>query len=112
MDYSDILSDAFKLREIILQSDLYLDMKEKEMKMLEDEEVSNLLYLFENLKEEYGQAKRFEKYGADVSLVQKKLSEVKYKLYENSLVKAYNLAYKKMKVQLKYIEDIILEDIK
>lgn len=112
MNYSDILEDAFKLREIILKNELYLDMKEKEKLMLEDENVSKLLLLFENLKEEYNQAKRFEKYGSDISSAQKKLSEVKYLIDENYLVKAYNLAYKKMKLQLKEIEYNIFEDIK
>ncbi len=112
MDYSDILSTTFKLKETILKSELYLDMKEKEKKMLENQEVSKLLLLFDSLKEEYSQVKRFEKYGSDVSLVQKKLSEVKYQLDENSFVKAYNLAYKKMKAQLKCVEECIFEDIK
>lgn len=111
MSNSDILSLTFELREKILNSEVYKELKKRENEMLEDKECSLLLSEFEKAKEEYNQAKRFEKYGSDVNLASKKLSEIKYSVDENKFVKEYNKAYKKMKKQLKEIEKIVLKDI-
>ena len=111
MNNSEILSLTYDLKDKIIESDLYKDLKEKEKKMLEDEECMKLLISFENIKEEYEQAKRFEKYGSDLASVQKRLSEIKYMVDENELVKEYNLAYRRLKKKLKEIEKIVFKDI-
>ena len=111
MNNSEILSLTYDLKDKIIESDLYKELKEKEKKMLEDNECMKLLSAFEQLKEEYEQAKRFEKYGSDVASVQKRLSEIKFKVDENELVKDYNFAYKKLKNKLKEIEKIVFKDI-
>ena len=111
MNNSEILSLTYDLKDKIIESDLYKELKEKEKKMLEDNECMKLLIAFEQLKEEYEQAKRFEKYGSDVASVQKRLSEIKFKVDENELVKDYNFAYKKLKNKLKEIEKIVFKDI-
>jgi len=111
MNNSEILAKAYDLKDKIIESDLYKDLKEKEHLMFEDEECFKLLSAFQIVKEEYKEAKRFEKYGSNVGDVQKRLSELKYKLDENKLVKDYNLAYKKMNKKLKEIEKNIFKDI-
>lgn len=111
MGNSDILSLAFLLREKLINSNLYSDLKEKEKIMLEDEKCFELLNEYQRVQDEYKDAKRFEKYGSNVDQVQKKLSEIKYKVDENTLVKDYSLAYKKMNKKLKEIEKIIFNGI-
>ncbi len=111
MSNSDILSLTYELKDLLLNSDLYKDMKAKEERMLLDKECARLLSCFQQLKDEYKEAKRFEKYGSDVEGVQKRLSEVKYQLDENKLVKEYNEAYKKMRLALKELEKCLFKDI-
>lgn len=111
MSNSDILSLTFELREKIVNSEIYKELKKSEKEMLEDKECSLLLSEFEKAKEEYNQAKRFEKYGSNVESASKRLSEIKYIVDQNKFVKEYNKAYKEMKKQLKEIEKIILKDI-
>ena len=111
MGNSDILSLVYELKDQLLNSDLYKDMKSKEERMFLDKECARLLSCFQQLKDEYREAKRFEKYGSNVEKVQKRLSEVKYQLDENTLVKEYNEAYKKMKVALKDLERNLFKDI-
>ena len=108
---SDILALAFELKDKVLESDLYKDLKEKEKRMFEDEECSKILYEFQVAKSQYEEEKRFEKYGSNPESTYQKLSEIKYKLDENKCVKEYNLAYKKMKKRLREIEKIVFKDI-
>ena len=111
MSNSDILALTFELKEKLLNSDSYKILKMCEKNMIEDKECSLLLSEFEKAKEEYAQAKRFEKYGGDISGATKRLSEIKYLVDENKYVKEYNKAYKEMRKQLKSIEKIIFKDI-
>jgi len=111
MENSEIIALTFKLKEEIVNSDLYKNLKEKERRMLEDEECSKLLHTYQVKQNEYNEAKRFEKYGSDVDGVSKELSEIKYKVDENKFVKEYNEAYKKINKELKNIEKIIFKDI-
>ena len=111
MNNSEILALTFRLKEEIMSSELYKDLKNKEKKMLEDENCSNLLYLYQEAQNKYNEAKRFEKYGSDVSKASKELSEIKQKVYENDLIKAYNDSFKKMNKELKRLEKIIFKDI-
>jgi cell fate (sporulation/competence/biofilm development) regulator YlbF (YheA/YmcA/DUF963 family) len=111
MNNCDILALSYCLKDELLNSELYKNLKEKEQIMLEDKDCSMLLCAFQQLKNEYNEAKRFEKYGSDIDGVQKRLSELKYKLDENKLVRDYNLAYKEMRKKLKQIEKIVFKDI-
>ena len=63
MGNSDILSLVYELKDQLLNSDLYKDMKSKEERMFLDKECARLLSCFQQLKDEYREAKRFEKYG-------------------------------------------------
>lgn len=108
---SEIISMAYELKDRILDSELYKRLKESEKKMLEDEKCSALLQQYQHIKDEYDNAKRFEKYGGNVEFFQKKLSEIKYKVDENEFVKEYNLIFKKMQSELSEIENIIFKDI-
>ena len=111
MSNSDILSLVSELKDQLLSSDLYKEMKSKEERMFLDKECARLLSCFQQLKDEYKEAKRFEKYGSNVEDVQKRLSEIKYQLDENPLVKDYNEAYKRMKMVLKDLERSLFKDI-
>ena len=111
MDCSEILIKVFELKDKIVNSDLYLELKNKEKAMLEDEECSKLLYLYQNVQSKYNEAKRFEKYGSDMASVSKELSETRCKVEEHCLVKDYNECYKRNVKQIKEIEKILFQDI-
>ena len=111
MDNSEILTKVFELKDKIVNSFLYTNLKEKEKRMLDDEECFKLLSLYQEKQTEYNEAKRFEKYGSDVNKASKELSEIKIKVDSNKFVKEYNEAYKLMCKELKKIEKIIFKDI-
>lgn len=108
---NNILELTFELKDIILESEVYKELVNSERKMLEDKDCFSLLNEYDKVKDEYNEAKRFEKYGCDVASVQKKLSEIKYKVDENKFVKDYIRCYKNLKKQLKIIEKILFKDI-
>lgn len=111
MSNSEILSKVFDLKDQIVSSELYIELKNKEKKMLEDEECSKLLYLYQDAQCKYNEAKRFENYGSDMAKVSEELSKIKAKVEENKFVKEYNECYKKMKKELKRIEKILFKDL-
>ena len=84
---TEILSLTYELKEMIINSKEYKDVKEKE-KIMEEKCVS-LLIKYNNLVDEYNNAIRFEKYGSDVNKVQKALHECKIELDTNEYVKDY-----------------------
>ena len=108
---SEIISLVYKLKEEIVNSDLYKDLKKKEKEMLEDEECSKLLIIYQNKQSEYNEAKRFEKYGSNIGAVSNELSCIKYKVDENEFVKRYSEAFKMLNKKLKDIESILFKDI-
>lgn len=111
MNNSEILGKVFDLKEKFINSELYVELKRKEKEMLDNEECSKLLYLYQNVQSKYNEAKRFEKYGSDLKLASKELSEIKCKVEENYFVKEYNECYKRVKKELKRIEKILFKDI-
>lgn len=111
MENSEILALTFKLKDKLVNSDLYRKLKEAERKMLEDSECSRLLCLYQSKQSDYNEAKRFEKYGSDVSKVSKELSNLKVEVENNKLVKEYNESYKLFSKELKKIEEIVFKDI-
>ena len=108
---SEILSKVFELKHKIVNSDLYIEMKNKEKEMLEDEECYKLLCSYQEFQSKYNEAKRFENYGSNVELAGKELSDIKIRVENNHFVKEYNECYKKMKKELKRIEKILFKDI-
>ena len=108
---SDILAKTFELKEMLMNSDTYMQLKECEKNMLDDKECFILLNAYQLAQGKYNDAKRFEKYGGKVEEAQKELSELKLKVDENQLVKEYNKSYKEMRKELKKIESIIFKDI-
>ena len=111
MNNSEIVGKVFDLKDQIVNSELYVELKDKEKKMLEDEECSKLLCLYQDMQGKYNEAKRFENYGSDVDSVSKELSDIKVMVEKNKFVKEYNESYKKMKKELKRIEKILFKDI-
>lgn len=79
--------------------------------MIEDEECFRLLMEYQNSQSRYNEAKRFEKYGGDILNAQKKLSDVKFLVDENVLVKEYNQVYKEFVMRIRKIENILFKDI-
>lgn len=106
---TEILALTYELKEMIINSKEYREVKVKE-KIMEEKCVS-LLIKYNNLIDEYNNAIRFEKYGSDVSKAQKALHECKIELDTNEYVKDYNNAYKKMNELLADLQDIIFEGI-
>ena len=111
MNNSEILSKVFDLKDQIINSELYVDLKDKEKSMLNDSECFNLLCLYQDTQSNYNEAKRFENYGSNVENIGKELSDIKVKVEENTFVKEYNQSYKKMRNELKRIEKILFKDI-
>lgn len=107
----DILKKVFDLKDQIMCSELYIELKDKEKKMLEDEACSKLLYLYQDIQNKYNDAKRFENYGSNIEGVSRELSDIKVKVEDNKFVKEYNECFKKVKKELKKIEKILFDDI-
>lgn len=111
MENSSILALVFELKDKIVASELYKNLKKKEKFMLEDQKCFKLLMEYQNAQSNYNEAKRFEKYGADVLTSQKKLSEIKFLIDENSFIKEYNKVYKEFSKYIKSIEKILFNGI-
>ena len=111
MNNSEILAKVFQLKDMIVENELYKDLKIKEKEMMDNDECFNLLCLYQNVQSKYNEAKRFENFGCDVNSIAKELSDIKCKVDNNQLVKAYNVSYKKVKQQLKDVESLLFKDI-
>ena len=109
MDTTEILAKVYELKESILDSKEYKDVKEKERLM--EENCSALLIEYNHLFEEYNNALRFEKYGSNLSDIQKKLHECKLRLDTNPYVISYRDAYKHMQEILNEIQNTMYKDI-
>ena len=105
-----ILELTYDLKELLVNSYEYKDVKTKEKLM--EENCSELLIKYNYLVNEYNNALRFEKYGSDVTKARKELADFKFILDSNEYVKAYNEAYKKMNKLLSKLESIIFKGIK
>ena len=106
---TEITSKVFKLKELLLNSNEYKLVKEKE-KLMEDN-CSELLIKYNYLFNEYNEALRFKDYGSDVATKQKELNECKIELDNNEYVKEYKKAYKNMNKLLKQIQDIVFDGL-
>jgi len=104
-----ILELTYELKDMLINSEEYKDVKEKEKVM--EENCTSLLIKYNSLMDEYNNAIRFEKYGSDVDKARKKLAECKMELDTNEYVKSYKNAYKKMNKLLSSLEDIIFDGI-
>ncbi|MBE6124219.1 MAG: YlbF family regulator [Erysipelotrichaceae bacterium] len=102
---------ALKINKLIKESEIYQNLKQKEQAMIEDKDTFILLMDYQNKQAEYNDALKYEKYGSDPKKVQKELSNIKYKVDTNQLVKQYNEAYKKMREFLENITKTILEGV-
>lgn len=105
-----IIELTYDLKELLINSEEYKDVKEKEKLM--EENCSDLLIKYNYLVNEYNSAIRFEKYGSDVNKARKELADFKLILDTNEYVKSYNEAYKRMNKLLAKLEAIIFEGIK
>jgi cell fate (sporulation/competence/biofilm development) regulator YlbF (YheA/YmcA/DUF963 family) len=106
---TEIIALTYELKEKLINSKEYKDVKEKEKIM--EEKCAHLLIKYNHLMDEYNNAVRFEKYGGDVEGSRKRLAECKMELDTNEYVKSYNEAYKKMNKLLRNLEDIIFEGL-
>lgn len=111
MNDTEILTLVYELKDKIENSDIYKELKKNEEQMMKNEDCLKLFFAYQNIQEEYNQAKRFEKYGSDVEDVQKRLYEMKLKVDSNELVKKYNESYKLVKKELKNIENVLFKDV-
>ena len=106
---TEITAKVYKLKELLINSKEYKDVKEKE-KLMEDN-CTTLLIKYNHLFNEYNQALRFKDYGSDVGKIQKELNICKLELDNNEYVKEYKKAYKIMNRLLKEIQNIIFENL-
>jgi len=106
---TEITNKVYELKEMLLNSNEYKLVKEKEKEM--EEKCSNLLIKYNYLFNEYNEALRFKDYGSDVKGIQKELNKCKLELDSNEYVKAYKEAYKAMNKLLKDLQDIIFSKL-
>ena len=106
---TQIISKVYDLKQMILNSNEYKQVKEKEKVM--EENCASILVRYSNIFNEYNEALRFKDYGANVNEVQKRLHLCKLELDENIYVKEYKEAYKKMNELLGEIEGILFASI-
>lgn len=93
---------SFKLHDMLLNSKEYLELKNIEKKLLEDEISSSLLKNYHKLQEEYMSNKSEE--------MLKKLHKAKLMLDENEIVVSYKKVYKNYQILIGNITDIVFED--
>ena len=103
---------ALELNEKIKESKEYKEVKEKEKKMLDDEQTFKLLIKYQKLQEEYNDALRFSDYGSNVESIRKELAAVKYEVDTNPLVVEYNDSYKVLNELFNEITNIVLKEIR
>lgn len=106
---TSVIAKVYELKEKLINSDEYKIVKEKESIM--EDKCAILFIKYNNIFNEYKEALRFEKYGSDVSKVQKELALVKKEIDDNSYVKEYRLAYKKMRKLLNMLETTLFENL-
>lgn len=106
---TEITSKVYELKQLLINSKEYKEVKEKE-KLMEDNTME-LLTKYNYLFNEYNEALRFKDYGSDVNKAQKELNEAKLELDNNKYVKEYKQAYKRMNKLLKEIQNTIFNGI-
>lgn len=106
---TEITSKVYKLKELLMDSKQYKEVKEKEKLM--EENCSNLLIRYNYLFNEYNEALRFKDYGSDVESKQKELNQCKIELDNNEYVKEYKKAYNNMNKLLSEIQDVIFDGL-
>lgn len=109
MSRTDILTKVYELKDKLLNSEEYKNVKEKERLM--EENCNSLLIKYNYLFNEYNQALRFKDYGSDVTKAQRELNECKKELDNNEYVKEYRSAYKKMTKLLNDVEMNIFQNL-
>ena len=67
MNNSEILAKVFQLKDMIVENELYKDLKIKEKEMMDNDECFNLLCLYQNVQSKYNEAKRFENFGVNIA---------------------------------------------
>lgn len=104
-----VLAKVYELKDLLLESNEYKNVKKKEQLM--EENCQNILIRYNYLFEEYNQALRFEKYGSDVNKIQKELNECKKELDRDEYIKDYRKAYKEIDKLLKSIQNTIFDKL-
>ena len=106
---TEIIIKTYELKDKILNSKEYKEVKEKEKEM--EDNCSLLLIKYNRLFNEYNEAIRFKDYGSDVNKAQKELANCKKELDENNYVKEYRNSFKKMNKILKDIEKELFNEL-
>ena len=93
---------AFELHEMLLQSNEFLELKEAENKMLNNEVSLSLINNYHKILEKYSTNKS--------EIVLKDLHLAKLNMDLNDLIKNYKDKYKNYQILLGKITDIVFED--
>lgn len=104
-----ITAKVYELKEMLLHSREYEEVKNKERLM--EENCANLLIKYNDLFNKYNDALRFKDYGSDVASAQKSLFNCKKELDNNPYVQDYKNSYRKMNQLLQELQSLIFENI-
>ena len=100
----NILELAYKLHDLLLNSNEYKILKDYEDKMLNDDNANSLINNYHICLEKYNFDKSEE--------VLKKLSNAKLLMDQNELVILYKKAYKDYQILVGNITDVVFKDFK
>lgn len=93
---------AFALHELLIKSEQYLTLKEKEKEMLSDCFCVDIINKYHNCEEKYQQNKSASNL--------KDLHEVKLIMDETDLIIQYKKAYKEYQILIGEITDLVFKD--
>ena len=104
----ELLQEVLKLKDLLKEDKLILDVKEKEQLMLNDDYTQGLIFKYQQAMSYYNDAIR---YNLDLEKYQLELSKTKEELYSSKLVKDYLEALKKANEYLNSIKENLFEDV-
>ena len=104
----ELLQEVLKLKDLLKDDELILNVKEKEQIMLNDDYTQGLIFKYQQAMSYYNDAVR---YHLDLEKYQLELSKTKEELYSSKLVKEYLEALKKANEYLNEIKENLFEDV-
>lgn len=108
------------MKTLDLVYDLVDDIKSKQeykryielhQKMEEDQEIKELIKVFNKIKVKYEEVSKYGKYHPDLKQVQQELSVTKAKVYEHPVIKEYKELEKDIQKELNHISAQIAQSV-
>ena len=107
LEHVDILDQAEQLGELILQSEVVLQYKQKKQALQNDELAQQLIRDFVAIKDDYDDIQRFGRYHPDYSEIMQRVRSTKRKMDLNDKVAAYKIAERHLQAFLDEISELI-----